>query len=132
MSRNMIAMLVAAAGLSVAGVCTEAMARGGGGHGGGLGSMHSTFNPLIQEMIPRITPQFNNPGTPLVLPGSGHGTGLRDSLPALPPSAFSEAGGGREPNASLIPRKENSSDAAMMRMDRLLDQKLGSEICRGC
>ncbi len=132
MVRNTIAMLVVAAGLSVAGTCTDAMARGGGGHGGGLG-MHSTFNPLVQEMIPRITPQFNSPGRQLAPLRSGFGAGPGSLLPEWPSSAFSEAGGGgREPNVSKIPRKQDPSDAAMMRVDRQLDHKLESEICRGC
>ena len=104
-------MLVAAAGLSVIGMATEASARGGG-HGGGMGGiggmhsmggMRSTFNPLIQEMIPRYTPQYNSPGARLVTPSAGN---PRSPLLTLPdPSGYGVGGAGLEPNVSRIPRK---------------------------
>ena len=135
MARKIMIMLVAAAGLSVIGMGTQALARGGG-HGGGMGGMHgmggmrSTFNPLIQEMIPRITPQFNSPGARLTPPSSGN---PRGPLLALPNgSGYAADGGGLEPNVSRIPRKENSTDAAMDKADQQFDQKLETEICRGC
>jgi len=42
------------------------------------------------------------------------------------------SGGHRQPKASEVPQKENPSDAAMLKMDRELDNKLESSICRGC
>jgi hypothetical protein len=132
MLRKTIIMLAAAAALSAGGVATEAMARGGGGHGGGFGRMHSTFNALVL-LTPKVNPQFNNPGPQSAPSSRGNFTGSRSSLLRLSPSAGWEPSGGHlEPNAREIPRKEDRSDAAMLRKDLQLDRQLETEVCRGC
>jgi hypothetical protein len=70
------AMIVAAAvALSIGVLATESFARGGGAHGGGVGRGFSGArggNAGELLLTKPAAPQFNNPGSQLVLPRSGN------------------------------------------------------------
>ena len=133
-NRTCIAV-AAAAVLAVASVSTStiAAARGGGGHGGGFRGSHA--GRFDQMMVPPPpTPHFNNPGPQITpsRPGNPVNQHQQSSLPTSPLGVSEPSGGHRQPKVSEVPRTENPSDAAMLKMDRELDNKLESSICRGC
>jgi hypothetical protein len=83
---------------------------------------------------PPPTPHFNNPGPQITpsRPSNAVNQHQQSSLPTSPLGVSEPSGGHRQPKASEVPQRENPSDAAMLKMDQELDNKLESSICRGC